>query len=82
MSEINDVNSEYNKVKRVMQQKGAIRGPKMDAIRQKFYKITDEIMNDNDDALFDMTEEQLNKLVERIKEIQDALKGSLGSRGN
>tara|TARA_R110002049_G_scaffold38755_1_gene119956 strand:+ start:565 stop:801 length:237 start_codon:yes stop_codon:yes gene_type:complete len=78
MSDINEVSSEYNKVKRVMRQKNAIRGPKMDAIRQKFYKITDEIFPS--DALFDMTEEQLNKLVERIKEIQDALNGSLGSR--
>ena len=75
MSDINEVNREYNKVKRIMRQKNSIHGPKMAAIREKFYKITDVIMNDSQEALFNMTEEELTKLVERIKEIKEALGG-------
>tara|TARA_R110002012_G_C11530672_1_gene600456 strand:- start:281 stop:520 length:240 start_codon:yes stop_codon:yes gene_type:complete len=69
MSERKKVVRQYRKTKDAIRQRGPIgfKSPIRDAIKGKFYKITDEL---DQDTLSNLTEEQANKLVEQLKQLE------------
>ena len=75
MSERKKVVRQHRKTKNALRQRGSIgfKSPLRDAILGKFYKITDEL---DPDTLSNLTEEQANKLVGQLKQLEAFIKST------
>jgi len=75
MSERKKVVRQHRKTRDSLRQRDRIgfKSPIRDAILGKFYKITNEL---DPDTLNNLTEEQANKLVERLKKIEAFIKAT------